>query len=247
MYAPPGQTNIVSMDHAVAGWVEAGYSLMSRTDSQAYLVRRRSFPKWGYLFALLLGIGLVFFAGMYLVSKVPSVRLLADEDGNVLRVERKMSPLKRSSLLLGILCLASSSAVIAGVPIVVLGMAVNNQMVGVHVCTDINFSPSMHQCSDSAHRLTVDQVDSAHFTAGVSIVSGFRMNELTIDVTGHSAGTAFIRTEDGGSASLIYGDLTSIFRHAGLEVAPGNYEFAVHGGTADATRDIGTYALTIVP
>ena len=247
MYTLPAQANIVSMDHAIAGWIESGYTLVSRTASQAYLVRRRRFPKWGYLFGLLLGIGLVFFAGMYLVSKVPSVTLFGDEDGNMLRAERKMSPLKRSSLLLGILCLATSSAVIVGVPIALLGAAVNDRMAGVHVCSDSYFSQSSHQCDADQHRLTVDEAASAHFTAGVSLVSGFRMNELIVDFTGRGLGTAAVTTEDGKTAPFIYGDVSWIFLRAGLSVVPGNYELTVRGGTGDGKRNIGTYALTIVP
>jgi hypothetical protein len=247
MYTLPAQVNIVSMDHAIAGWTESGYTLVSRTETQAYLVRRRHFPKWGYLFGLLLGISLVFFAGMYLVSKVPSVTLFGDEDGNVLRAERKMGPLKRSSLLLGIVCLASSSAVIVGVPIALLGAAVNDRMAGVHVCTDSNFTQSMHQCGTDQHRLTVGEAASAHFTAGVSLVAGFRMNELIVDFTGRDSGTAAVATEDGKSAPFIYGHVSYIFLRAGLSVVPGNYELAVRGGTGDGTRNLGTYALTIVP
>ncbi len=246
MDAAPAYTGGITMDHAIAGWSEAGYTLISRAEHEALLVRKRRFPAWGYLFALLAGVGLVFFAGMHLVSRVPAVHLFSDENDMVERAEHKMCSVKRSSLLLGIACLASSSALIAGVPVVALGLFVNSSTAGVHVCSLSSFDYNLHHCTGDTHVLTVSQFGSAYYSAGTPLFGGTRIRDLTVQITGTGSGLAFVSTDDDTGARLVYGQLNYVFKLANVAVEPGSYVLTMRGGQIDSLHDLGTYTLTIV-
>jgi hypothetical protein len=245
----PGQN--LKIDDVVIRYIRDGYQTISRSPSNAFLMRPKRFNRLALLWFFVGFVGLpIYWAWFLLFKRERSVIISADLDGYVTSIEKRSGALTRGSLIGGIaLCLLVVSIFVA------VGVTIknsNDQMTGVHVCVDVEFSVATDLCMSDTHSMSASQVAGAHFVAGLPTGSsiGF-MDSLTISITGTTSsgggvtGSGNADFQGGGGAKHTYGDLSGIFADSHVDPRPGTYIITIFGTSGASQQPIGTYPLTI--
>ena len=251
-----GEQRAAILDREIAAYTRRGYTVLARSETGARLLKPKRLRPWlVVLSALCLGIGLLIYLIIYLLTPEEPAAIEVDPYGVVERYGRaRASSFSWGRLAIAVVVLGGIALPGSYLTARLLRGDLAEPLTFVHVCPLADFSVQTQLCLKRDSAIRMQDYAEAKFAFGSDIVDLSAGNRLYVDVSRNDSSGAYSTI---GHATLVlsspragvYTNLSTIFQSLGSTPIPGSVYnlYVVEISSQGASTNRGGVSFTLLP